>query len=442
MPKLIKPMSAKAVDSLTKVGWHAVGGVSGLNLQIRKPNGSGSITPRSWILRTHIGGERVPLGLGSYPQVSLAKARDLAREMSNDIQRGIDPRVRRKQIKSDLMASIAKNKTFKDCAEAYMDAKESSHTNDKHKKQWRATLNTYAYPIIGSMLVGDISMRNVLDVLLQEIQDSKTKKIIGKFWEVKTETASRVQQRMKAVFDFAMVNEYRTNNNPALWEGFLDTQLASPKKIKTVIHHPSLHYQELGNFIFNLRRNDSISAKALEFLIYSGFRSGSVRLARWEDIDFDNAVWNIPAIDTKMKVEHTVPLSKAAVRFLQDLNERQERDGISSQYLFPSPTNKTLSDMALSELMRGMKERDEFASEAVPHGFRSTFRTWMAEQTNYPDEIRKAANGHKVSDAVKASYERTTFFEKRRKLMEEWSAFLDKPSIKKSGDVIPMKKKA
>jgi len=442
MPKLVKPMSAKAVDNLSKVGWHAVGGVSGLNLQIRSPKGAGSIPPRSWILRTYIGTERVPFGLGSYPQVSLAEARELARSMANDIKQGIDPRLKRKQIQSDLIARIAKNKTFKDCAESYMDAKESGHTNDKHKKQWRSTLKTYAYPIIGNMLVGDITMRNVLDVLLQDIHDPKTNKNIGKFWEARTETANRVQQRMKAVFDYAIVNEYRSGNNPATWEGFLDTQLASPKKIKTVENHYSLPYQELGDFMSRLRKIDSISAKALEFLIYSGFRSGSVRLARWEYIDFDNAVWSIPAVDTKMRVEHTVPLSKSALQFLQDLSKRQERDGISSPYLFPSPTNKTLSDSALSKLMRDMKERQEFTSEAVPHGFRATFRTWMAEQTDYPDEIRKAANGHKVSDTVKASYERTTFFEKRRKLMEEWSAFMDKPSIKKSSQVITMRKKA
>ena len=417
-------MSAKAVDNLTKVGWHAIGGISGLNLQIRSPKGDGSITPRSWILRAYIGTERVPFGLGSYPQVSVAEARELARAMSNDIRQGIDPRVKRKQMQSDLIARIAKNKTFRDCAEAYMDAKESGHTNDKHKKQWRSTLKTYAYPIIGNMLVGDITMRNVLDVLLQDIHDRKTNKQLGKFWEIRTETASRVQQRMKAVFDFATVNEYRTSNNPATWEGFLDTQLASPKKIKSVENYASLPYEEIGNFMEKLRKNTSISSKALQFLIYSGFRSGSVRSARWVDIDFKNKAWNVPAADTKMKVEHSVPLSEAAIAFLNDLKQTQEHQKISTQYLFPSPRNKILSDMALSELMRGMRQRGEFSSDAVPHGFRSTFRTWLADQTDYPDEIRKAANGHKVSDVIKKTYERTTFFDKRRHLMEDWSNFL------------------
>jgi integrase len=287
------------------------------------------------------------------------------------------------------------------------------------------------------MLVSEISMRNILDVLLQEIHDSKTKKSLGKFWEVKTETASRVQQRLKAVFDFAMVNEYRSKNNPAIWDGFLDTQLSSPKKIKQVVHHPSIPYQEIGDFMMNLRKINCMSARALEFLIHSGFRSGSVRNACWSDIDLEKKLWVVPASDTKTKIEHTVPLSPEAIKILKSINKVEGCD-----LVFPSPTKKALSDMALSMLMRDMKDRGEFKTDAVPHGFRATFRVWLAEQTSYPDEIRKAASGHKVSDTVKQAYERTTFLDKRRNLMNEWSEFLNRPSTINSTNVTPIRKKA
>ncbi len=439
MPKVIKPLSAIAVSKITTPGWHAVGGVSGLALQVRASQSKKEQIQRCWILRTTIGNARVPLGLGTYPLISLAEARDRAKEMLNDIRAGTDPRIKKKEIQSQLIAAMAKSKTFKECAEAYMDSHASEYSNEKHRKQWRSTLSTYAYPIIGNMLVSEISMRNILDVLLQEIHDAKTKKCLGKFWEVKTETASRVQQRLKAVFDFAMVNEYRSKNNPAIWDGFLDTQLSSPKKIKKTTHHPSMPYQEIGDFMNNLRANKSISARALEFLIHSGFRSGSVRCARWSDIDFEKKMWRIPASDTKTKIEHIVPLSPQALKLLKSLDKAKDCD-----LVFPSPTKKALSDMALSMLMRDMRDRGEFQSDAVPHGFRATFRVWLAEQTNYPDEIRKAASGHKVSDTVKQAYERTTFFDKRRNLMDEWSKFLETPSQKKSkvSAVIPIRRTA
>jgi integrase len=165
-------------------------------------------------------------------------------------------------------------------------------------------------------------------------------------------------------------------------------------------------------------------------------------MAQWVDIDFNNCIWKVPANDTKTKVEHTVPLSPQAINFLKELQQSQTLEGTTSSYLFPSPKGKPLSDMALSELMKDMKKRGEYKSAAVPHGFRATFRTWMAEQTNYPDEIRRAANGHKVSDTVKASYERTDFFEKRREVMNEWSKFLEQPSYTKSNTVVPIRKEA
>ena len=438
MPKIAKPMSALAVSKLTTVGWHAVGGVSGLNLQVREPQNKSadSPMPRSWVLRAHIGPKRVPLGLGPYPQVSLADAREAARKMSDAIRQGIDPRVQRKEARSMLIASIAKNKTFKECAEAYMDAHAAAYTNDKHRKQWASTLKTYAYPIIGSMLVSDISMRNILDVLTQDVKDENGKKL-GDLWRLKTPTAQRLQGRLKTVLDYAIVNEYRQGTNPANWGGFLDTQLPSPAKIKPQKHHPAVPYAQVGDFMIQLRKNKSVSAKALEFLIHTAVRSGSVREAQWSEIDHEAKVWNIPAAHTKTKEEHRVPLSDQVIKLLKSLTPDDE-----SKFIFPSPTKLALSDMALSEIMRGMLERGEIKEKAVPHGFRSTFRDWAAEQTAYPDEIRKAASGHNTGDDVKQAYQRTDLLEKRRKLMQEWSTFLDKPSIKKSNTVVPLRKKA
>ena len=279
-------------------------------------------------------------------------------------------------------------------------------------------------------------MRNILDVLTQDVKDEKGKKL-GDLWRIKTPTAQRLQGRLKTVFDYAIVNEYRKGINPANWGGFLDTQLPSPTKIKPQKHHPAVPYVEVGDFMIQLRKNESISAKALEFLIHTAVRSGSVREAQWSEIDYEAKVWNIPAAHTKTKAEHRVPLSDQAIKLLKSLTPDDE-----CQFIFPSPNKVALSDMALSEIMRGMLERGEIKEKAVPHGFRSTFRDWAAEQTAYPDEIRKAASGHVTGDDVKQAYQRTDLLEKRRKLMQEWSAFLDKPSIKKSSDVIPMKRKA
>ena len=438
MPKVAKELTAIEVKRLNTNGIHFVGGVAGLILQI-----SSDGKAKSWLLRTRVGGKRQHIGLGSYPQVTLAEAKAEAKTHLTKVKSGGDPLSDKRIARNRLLASQANSKTFKTCAVAYMSAKTSEFTNDKHRKQWASTLETYAYPIIGHLMVADITKRDILNVLEQDVKDDSGK-TLGDLWRTKTATAERLQGRIKTVMDYAIVNEYRTTLNPAQWEGYLATLLPSPKKIKPTKNLPSVPYKEVGDFMGKLRKNDSISARALEFLIYSGFRSGSVRLAQWVDIDFDDRVWNIPADETKTKVEHRVPLSPQAIKFLKGLKQQQTTEGAGSPYVFPNLKGKPLSDMALSEIMRGMFERGEIKNKAVPHGFRSTFRTWIAEQTRYPDEIRKAANGHKVSDAIVKTYERTDFFDKRRQLMNEWSKYLDQPSPSnlKLESVIPLRKRA
>lgn len=418
MPKIAKPLSDLQVRRITRVGWHAVGGVAGLLLQVRKPTNEGAQMPRSWILRVKVGEQRQPIGLGSYPQVSLAAAREQAAKLVLEAKQGVNLKAKKRALRSSLLSAAAKNKTFKECAEAYMDAHSSDYTSDKHRKQWPATLVTYAYPIIGNMLVSDIAMRDVRNVLEQEtVVDINTK---GKLWYVKTETAKRLLGRIKTVLDYATVNDYRSGTNPAQWTGYLSTQLPSPKNLQKKEHHPAVPYQQIGDFMLKLRTNPSLSAKALEFLILTAVRSGSVRKAEWDEIDLDKALWIIPAEHTKARQEHRVPLQPQAIKLLKTLPKLA-----GSNLIFPSRKATPLSDMAFSQLMRGMRERGELTLEAVPHGFRSTFRDWAAERTGYTDEIRKAASGHTVGDAVKEAYQRTDLLDKRRKLMNEWGNFLD-----------------
>ena len=435
MPKIAKPLSDLQVRRITRVGWHAVGGVAGLLLQVRNPTNEGAQMPRSWILRIKVGEQRQPIGLGSYPQVSLAGAREQAGKLALEAKQGVNLKAKKRSERSSLIAAASKNKTFIECAESYMDAHSCDYTSDKHRKQWPATLFTYAYPIIGKMLVSDIAMRDVLNVLEQETVVDKN--IKGKLWYVKTETAKRLLGRIKTVLDYATVNQYRSGTNPAQWTGFLSTQLPSPKKLQKKEHHPAVPYQQMGDFMLKLRSNPSLSAKALELLILTAVRSGSVRSAEWSEIDLDNALWIIPAEHTKARQEHRVPLQPQAIRLLKILPKLA-----GTNLIFPSRTGKPLSDMAFSQLMRGMRERGELTVEAVPHGFRSTFRDWAAEQTAYPDEIRKAASGHTVGDSVKEAYQRTDLLDKRRNLMNEWAVFLDQPTVTHNTKVTPIRKKA
>ncbi len=433
MPKIAKQLSDLQVKRINRVGWHAVGGVAGLLLQVRKPSKEGAPTPRSWILRVKVGDQRQPIGLGSYPQVSLAMAREQAAKLVLEARQGVNLKAKKREQRSALIAAAAKNKTFKECAQAYIEAHGSDYTNEKHRKQWPATLETYTYPIIGHMLVSDIGISHVLEVLEQQTSIDKNTK--GKLWYVKTETAKRLLGRIKTVLDYATVSEYRSGTNPAQWTGYLSTQLPSPRKLQEKAHHPAVPYQQMGEFMAILRKHSSISAKALEFLILTAVRSGSVRQAEWSEIDLEKKLWVIPAAHTKARQEHRVPLSQQAIAILQSLPRMAGTD-----IVFPSPTGKSLSDMAISQFMRGMRERGELTVDAVPHGFRSTFRDWAAELTAYPDEIRKAASGHTVGDAVKEAYQRTDLLEKRRRLMLEWSQFLEQPSYKESDNVRSIKR--
>lgn len=410
MPKRAQELGALAVSRLSAPGLHAVGGVAGLHLQIQ-PSGA-----RSWIMRATVGTRRRDIGLGAFPDVSLAQAREKGRAVRQQITQGIDPVQQAHAARSALKAEQAKALTFEQCADAYIKAHEAGWRNAKHGQQWRNTLEQYAYPAIGSMLVRDVELAHVL-------------KVLEPIWRSKTETASRVRGRIESVLDWAKGRGYRAGDNPAAWKGNLDAQLPRPEKIAKTVHHAALPVAEVSSFMTKLRAAEGMGARALEFAILTAARSGEVRGATWAEIDLEAKVWTVPAERMKAHKEHRVPLSAAAVHLLKALPRIEDNNMV-----FAAPRGGQLSDMTLTAVLRRME------IDAVPHGFRSTFRDWTAECTNYPNEVCEMALAHTVGDKVEAAYRRGDLFEKRRRLMDEWAAFLASPMPK--GQVIPLQNRA
>lgn len=402
-------LGALAVSRLTDPGLHFVGGVAGLALQVL-PSGA-----RSWVLRVQVGDKRRDMGLGGFPDVTLAGARDAARAARAKVREGIDPIADARALRSALKADQAAARTFKFCALAYIDTHEAGWRNAKHAQQWRNTLETYAYPFIGSVLVRDVGLPQVLSVL-------------EPIWTKKTETASRLRGRLESVLDWATVRGYRTGPNPARWKGHLDTVLPPPATVANAGHHAALPVGNVGEFMQALRAQTGISARALEFTILTAVRSGETRGALWSEIDEDSATWTIPAERMKAKREHRVPLSPAALALIRALPRVEGAD-----LIFASPRGGELSDMSMTAVLRRMKV------DAVPHGFRSTFRDWCSERTNYPREVAEMALAHTIGDKVEAAYRRGDLFEKRRRMMADWAGFVAKPDGK--GQVVPIQSK-
>ena len=410
MPKRAKEMSPLAVSRLTKPGLHFVGVVSGLALQITS---SGA---KSWILRYPDGKKRKEMGLGAYPDVGLADARRRAREEREKLDKGIDPITERRMAQSAMKAQNAAAITFEKAALAYIEAHESGWDNAKHIQQWRNSLATYAYPHIGALLVRDISVSNVLQVLEPIWSGEKAR----------TETATRIRSRMELVLDWSAARGYREGLNPARWRGHLDKLLPKPSKVSKVEHHTALAIDEVGAFMVALREQIGMGAKALEFAILNASRSGEVRLATWDEIDFTTNMWVIPAERMKAKREHRVPLSETAVQLLEGLPRMA-----NTTLVFPAPRGGALSDMTLTAVLRRMEV------DAVPHGFRSTFKDWASERTAYPNELSELALAHAIGDKVEAAYRRGDMLERRRKMMDDWAVFCA-TIAQPSADVVPI----
>jgi integrase len=414
MGRIAKELGSLAVSRLP-AGLHAVGGVSGLYLQVlpsRDVGGTLVQGGRSWVLRATVGGKRRDMGLGGYPSVTLANARDRARSARDLIDQGKDPIVERKLVKSALRADAVKAITFEEAATAYMAAHEASWKNAKHREQWRNTLKGLAYPTVGKLAVQDIQVAHVLAIL-------------EPIWKDRTETASRLRGRLELVLDWATARGYREGLNPARWRGHLDKMLAAPKKLKPGGHMAALPVDQLGAFMLRLRAVGGQGARALEFAVLTAMRSGEVRGACWSEIDLVDRVWVIPGARMKMGREHRVPLSPAALKLLN----AQARMG-GTDLVFPSATGDPLSDRTLIAVLRRMDV------DVTVHGFRSTFRDWCGEFTNFAREVAEAALAHAVGDATEQAYRRGDALEKRRKLMDAWAGFCAKPM--KTGDVTPM----
>ena len=351
------------------------------------------------------------MGLGALHTVSLAKARTKAAEARELLLLHIDPVEARNADKARKTLEAARAITFSECAAAYIRSNRADWKNAKHAEQWTNTIKTYCGPIIGKLPVQDVDTALVV-------------KVLEPIWTAKSETASRLRGRIESVLGWATMSGYRTGDNPARWRGHLDNVLPALKKKARVKHHPALPFDQMGEFMESLRAQEGIAARALEFLILTATRTGEVIGAKWDECDLRAGLWTVPASRMKAGREHRVPLAPRAVEIIRALHRSQ------SDYAFPGQREGTaLSNMAMLQLLKRMGR-----VTLTVHGFRSTFRDWTAERTNFPREVCEMALAHTVSDQVEAAYRRGDLFEKRRRLMLEWSQHCD--NVKRAGKVL------
>ncbi|MGF7210087.1 integrase [Skermanella aerolata] len=388
MPRQAKALSARKVETVKEPGLYADG--NGLYLQVAR---SGA---KSWIFRYTAAGKRRDMGLGGLASVSLATARQKAQDARQALLAGIDPLEARKL--SSYPPTTAAGPTFREIAEECIAAHAPGWKSPKSEKQWRASLETYAYPHIGDLPVDRVDVSGVLAVLRP-------------IWTAKPETAARVRGRVETVLGYAKAAGKRGGDNPAAWKDHLDHLLPAKSDVVKVLHFASLPYAELPGFFTRLQAQDGVSARALEFVILTACRTSGALGALWDEMDLDAGLWTIPADRMKAGALLRVPLSVPAVTLL-----RRRLSVRTGAYVFPGQTaGKPLSDGALLMVLRRM------GLDVTPHGFRSTFRTWVAEKTTYPDGVAEAALGHTQGDKVIAAYQRGDLLDKRRALMEEWA---------------------
>lgn len=391
MGKKAKELGALAVSRLRDAGMNFVGGVDGLALNVAD---GGS---RSWILRYTLHGRRRDLGLGGYPDVTLADARDAARAAKALARNGIDPidDARRRRMTPAVVAPA-----FSDYAASYIEAHRASWKNAKHAEQWTNTLKTYAEPFIGQLPVDIIDTSHLLAMLKP-------------IWTTKTETATRVRGRVESILDAAASEGRRAGPNPARWKGHLDNLLPKPSKVAKVRHHPAMSIDRAPAYYRALCARPGISAFALRFLMLTAARTTEVR--GLQDGEIAGDTWTVPAARMKAARVHRVPLGPEALAIVATVPRFA-----GSAYVFGSSARGggMLSSMAMLELMR------EDADNAVPHGFRSTFRDWASERTDYAREVAEAALAHAITDETEAAYRRGDLFDKRRAMMLDWERFL------------------
>ena len=368
---------------LKKPGRHGDG--DGLFLQV----GTGGAA--SWIVRIQKDGRRRDIGLGSAKKVSLTLARERASAARTDLEMGIDPVAKRKK---ELGIP-----TFREAASQYMSEHQKTWRNAKHRAQWKSTLESYAFPSIGDTLVSEVDAPAVRDSLIS-------------IWVEKPETARRVKQRIGAILDWAHAKGYREAEAPmrAIGKGL-------PRHKKQANHFAAMPYGDVPDFIAKLRERQSWGRLALEAAILTATRSGEVRGATWAEIDLDKGLWTIPAERMKAKREHVIPLSPAAKNLFKRAAALKT---LGHKYIFHgTKRDKPMSDMTLTKVLRDLKR------EETAHGFRSSFRDWVSEETEFPGDVAEAALAHMVSNKTEAAYRRGKLLEKRRKLMDAWGSYCD-----------------
>ena len=405
MAKVVKRLTDLKVKRLTKSGSFPDGG--GLYLQVSK---TGS---KSWFFRYQVSGKGRKKGLGPYPTITLKMARDAANDCQVLRQQGIDPIQHEQQKKIEIELKAGRAKTFKYCAEKYIESHKAEWSNAKHEYQWTQSLTTYAFPFIGEVPVQDVDVGLVLEVL-------------EPIWHTKTETATRVRQRMETILDWATARNYRSGVNSALWKGHLDKILPKPTKIRKVKHHPALPYIYVPEYFRELRTIDTLAAKTLAFIILTATRGGEARCARWDE--FNGDTWTIPADRMKARRLFRVPLSKEVLNILEEVKPMEKRG-----LVFPG-SRGPISDTSVRMLLK------QKYSDLTTHGFRSSFRDWCAEMSSYPREVAEAALSHVVKDKTEAAYQRGDLIEKRRRLMDSWEQYL--LTFENNADMVPINRKS
>jgi integrase len=395
MARTIQRLSPAKVRT-AKAGMWCDGG--GLYLQCVQ--GADGGLRRSWLYRFAVRGRERQMGLGSAEAVSLSEAREKAAHCRKLRQAGIDPIEHRKEAQARAALEAAKSMTFDECRDAYIKAYAAGWRNAKHRQQWESTLKTYCSPIFGKVMVQAVDIALVM-------------KALEPIWATKPETASRLRGRIEAILNWAKVRGLREGENPARWRGHLDHLLPSRSKVRKVKHHAALPYLQISAYLEKLRAQKGVAARALEFLILTAARTGEVIGARWDEIDLQAKIWTIPASRMKAGREHRVPLTEPALAVLSHMRSLRQ-----NEYVFPGDRRPTLSNMSLLMTLRRMNH-----GAATAHGFRSTFRTWAAERTNFPREAVEAALAHTVGNKVEAAYQRGDLFDKRIRLMAAWADF-------------------
>lgn len=414
-----KALTVKQVEHEKRVGYYADGACPGLNLQVT--NGARGIA-RSWLFRytSPTTSKRREMGIGAVGVIGLADARAFVAEYRLQLAQGLDPLDERASARAKSRVQRSKKITFAEAARQCIATKAHEWSNAKHAQQWTNTLTTYANPILGKMDVALIATEDVLRVL-------------EPIWLTKTETATRVRQRIETVFDWCSARGHRAGDNPARLKGALGELLPTATKIKKVEHLAAIPYQRINEFVIALRSLGGAAPLALEFMLLTATRTSETIMALWDEFDLESRTWTIPAERMKAGREHRVPLCDHAIEILQTMMAARQ-----NEYVFPGQSpghNPHLSNGAFLYVFRQLPEFRAY----TPHGLRSTFRDWASECTNTPNETLELCLAHTIKNKAEAAYRRLDQLEKRRKVMQSWQVFIDTPSA--AGVVVPMSKR-